>query len=166
MCLDAFALFANANEEPNVERQKDMKPDLNSKFKGLSKNTPVTTQLVGNNLSQLAKDINETQRIIRYMMESGKFNPVNEKAPNITAHMASQKTRKAHFVFTTGGMNNQQMLVQPQQQHWQLQQQQRQKNTMPIAARSTIINNYEGEVISLIYVHHKNMSLTEWFSMI
>ena len=53
LCLDAFALFGHANQELSVRRRDDIKPDLNVKFKDMARNTPVTAQFYGDNLSQL-----------------------------------------------------------------------------------------------------------------
>lgn len=76
ICLDAFALFAHANQEINQRRREVIKPDLNARFKDLAKNQPVTDKLFGDELSQQVKDINETAKMARSMAKgNSRSNP-------------------------------------------------------------------------------------------
>ena len=71
MCLDAFTLLASGNQELNNRRKEAIVPDLNTKFKNLAKNQPVTNKLFGDDLSQQVKNINETAKMSRSMAKGG-----------------------------------------------------------------------------------------------
>ena len=82
ICLGAFALFANGNQEFNSRRKEGIKPDLNVKFKDLAKNTVITDKLFGDDLSQQVKDINETAKMAMSMAKgNNRPNMMKGKTP-------------------------------------------------------------------------------------
>ena len=79
LCLDAFALFSNGNQEMNHRRKESIKPDLNIKFKDLAKNNPVPDKLFGDDLSQQVKDINETAKMSKDMSRANRSSFTNSR---------------------------------------------------------------------------------------
>ena len=62
--LDSVAIIGYSKYELNLRRRELIKPDLNRQFAGLcSVHSPVTGLLFGDNLTQLCKDIQETNKL-------------------------------------------------------------------------------------------------------
>lgn len=103
MCLDAFALFSSGNQELNNRRKELIKSDLNFQFKDLAKNNPVTTMLFRDDLSQQVKDINESDKMAKYMAKgSSKFNFAKGKS---SFHSQQSKNWSGHRRSNNGGYN-------------------------------------------------------------
>ena len=61
---DAVAMLANTSHEVCMTRRNNIKPQLKEQFKSLcATSNPVTCELLGDNLSAAAKDLNETNRL-------------------------------------------------------------------------------------------------------
>ena len=64
LALNAFSLIVNGNSELSYRRREMIRPDLNASYRGLcSTTTPITEYLFGDDLAQVVKDINETNRV-------------------------------------------------------------------------------------------------------
>lgn len=104
LCLDAFAFFANGNQELNNRRKEMIKPDLNARFKDLAKNNPVSSNLFGDDLSQQVKDINEADKMSKVMAKgSSRLNPAKGKQFN-RSHQAKNWGASRRYN-NTGGYN-------------------------------------------------------------
>ena len=62
--VDAIALLSHANQDSNQNRRDDLKGELNSAYRGLSKGDVSTSSLLyGDDLTSRIKDINEANRV-------------------------------------------------------------------------------------------------------